>query len=280
MNERNLQHILVYTDFTEVGDNALIHALEIARIFKKQLTVIHAIDENTRFLFKNKNVEEKTENRLNEIAEKLRQNFDGLVHTYSEEGCACKIINSSSERLDAIMVVLGIHPKNKIQYITPKYALKKVKKSRVPYLLIPKAAKEILFYSLVYLPVNNLKESKESANWAAYFGRLNKSEVHFLLPDAGDTGVQNNITYAKKIFKKFDVLFSETKLNCNPISIYNKSRIYLKTANEGVLVLMASRKISFLERIFGTKELNILNSNIQFPVLTIAPREDLYVPCI
>ncbi|MBN2683220.1 MAG: universal stress protein [Bacteroidales bacterium] len=280
MKEKNLQHILVYTDFTEVGDNAVIHAVEIAKIFKKQLTVLHVIDDNTHSLFKNKKTEEKTEQKLNEISEKIKKLFTGEVHTYWEEGCACKIINSTSENLDAVMVVLGVHPKNRIQYITPKYALKKVQKSRVPFLLIPENAKDISVYSKVYLPINHLKETKESANWAAYFGRLNQTEVNFLLPTQSESGVQNNLAYGKKIFKKFELSFSEKEIKCNAIGVYVIAAKFVRTQNDGLLVIMASRKPGFLDKLFGTKELKILNSNNNFPVLTIAPREDLYVPCV
>ncbi|HBS86557.1 MAG: hypothetical protein A2W91_20265 [Bacteroidetes bacterium GWF2_38_335] len=279
MDINKLQHILVYTDFTEVGDNAVKHAAEMARIFNKNLTILHVIDDNTNTLFK-KNTEEKVEQKLEEIAASVRQGCPFEVKTMYEEGCACKIINGTSETIDAVMVVLGVHEKNMIQYITPKYALKKIAKSRIPYLLINKKVEVADLYSTVYLPLTYLKLSKEKSNWAGFFGRLNKSEIRVMIPASDDPGLSNNLIYTRKIFQKFNINHTETKLDCKVNNIDSQSYKYSMLNKKGMVVIMTTAKPSLLEKLLGTRELHFLNRHTSLPVLAIAPRNDLYVPCV
>ena len=67
MEEKHKQ-ILVPTDFSEVGNCAIQHGIELSRIFKNDLTIVHIIDETTKKVFKDKTHEEAAIQELEKIA--------------------------------------------------------------------------------------------------------------------------------------------------------------------------------------------------------------------
>ena len=51
MEDKKNQDILVYTDFTEVGEKSVLWASFLARKFKRNLQIIHVINENSLIYF-------------------------------------------------------------------------------------------------------------------------------------------------------------------------------------------------------------------------------------
>ncbi len=279
MNTSKQQRILAVTDFTEVGDNSITHAVELAKVFNKELTLLHVIDANTKSYFKGKNIEDEVNYKLHNLKVEIEKSSSISVDIYSEEGCVCQVINKTSEIIDAILVVLGVHAKSQVQFMTPKYLLEIFKKSRVPYLVVQdksivKSVDEIV------LPINFLKETKEKASWAAFFGRLAKSKVNVLVPSGDDTAIKNNLLFTEKLFKRFEVEYDIVNTEVNSSKIDKYALKFSIQINAGLLLVMTSKHYTLLDKIFGSKEQYLLTNKDKIPTLCISPRKDLYIPCV
>lgn len=280
MEEKKVRQILVYTDFTTYGDTALKHSITVSKIFKAELNVLHVIDENSyRFFKKKKNIENEVEEKLNTIKNELEKNHQIIVHTHFESGCNCEIINSHAEKVNAMIILVCQHPKNELQYLTARNALKIIRKSRIPYLIIQKETPENSFRNII-VPLNHLKETKELASWASYFGKLNASEIHIILPKATDEYTKNNLSFARKVISQFDAVIHEIRSEKNIFNVWKASLNQSRTLNNPLILCMNSKKQTVLDSLFGSKEIKIISNKYHVPVLIINPRDDLFIPCV
>ncbi len=279
MNEKNKQ-ILVYTDFTQVGKKAIAHAIQITKIFKGDLHLMHIIDDNTYRLFKKKDAEVETKKELERIQTEIKNTHNIDCQTIIEQGCTCEEINSTAEKLSVAIIVLGIHQSNQLQYLTPKNAIKIIKKSRIPFLCVQENTTVENSYDKIILPLNFLKEAKEKVSWAAYFGKLNSAEINILLPVKTDEYINNNLIFAKKFFKQFGVNFSIKHEGKTAFHIDSQAIKYSSKNGKPMVIIINKKKMSLLDYIFGPSEKKFIGNKYNIPVLSLNPRDDLFVPCI
>ena len=280
MEEKKVRQILVYTDFTEYGDTAIKHALTVSKIFQAELNILHVIDDNTYRFFKKKNdIEKEVEVKLLSLKKDIEKNDGIIVHTHFESGCNCEIINSHSEEVNAMIIIVCQHPKNELQYLTARNTLKIIRKSRIPYLLIHRHSPENTFKNII-LPLNHLKETKELASWASYFGKLNNSEIHIILPKETDTYTKSNLTFARKVIGQFNAQIHEKKSDNSIYNVWKGSLNIANTIENSLILCMNSKKPGFFDGIFSPKEVKIISNKHHIPVLLLNPRDDLFVPCV
>lgn len=280
MEENKGQQILVYNDFTEAGEHAVLHGTEMAKIFNKELSVLHVIDDNTKSFFKSKNIEEEVFNELEKIAAKIRDDHNIDVNIYSSDESRCSVINEISQRIDAMMVIMGVHGRNDIQYLTPKYALKIIRNSKVPYFLAQKKIHKNKEYRNVIISVNHLKETKEKISWASYFGKLQNSFIHILIPKENDVQTNNNVLFAKKIFKDFNTEFEtyDTGKSWMKLDVYALN--FAQQFDSVFLIILTTKQYDLFDHIFGSAEQRIISNKYQIPVMCLNARTDLYIPCV
>ena len=279
MSEKNKQ-ILVYTDFTQVGDRAVEHAIQVTKIFKGDMHLMHIIDDNTFRLFKKKNAEEETQKELEKIKAEIKNKHNIDCQIIVEQGCTCEVINSTAEKMNVAIIVLGIHQSNQLQFLTPKNAIKIIKKSRIPYLCVKENTPVENSYDNIILPLNFLKETKEKVSWAAYFGKLNKSSVKIFLPKILDEYIKNNLAFARKLLKQFNVEFTEINSDKSAFNIDIEAIKYSNKLCKCMLIVMNKKSSSFFDNIFGASENKYISNKYNVPVLILNPRDDLYVPCV
>jgi len=74
MTENMNNIVLVPTDFTEVGDNAISQAAEAAKFLNYKVVVLHVIDRNTKTQLKKESQDSKyIEEKLAEIVDHIKQ---------------------------------------------------------------------------------------------------------------------------------------------------------------------------------------------------------------
>lgn len=280
MPEKKVRQILVYTDLTEYGSAAVKHAATISRIFNADLHILHVIDDNTKRLFrKSKNIDNKVVNELEKIKNSLQNNFNQNIITYFESGCNCEIINKYAENNNVMLITICIHPSNELQYLTAKNSLKIIRKSRIPFLIIQKETPDNLFKNII-LPLNHLKETKELASWASYFGKLNNSLINVILPEKIDDYTKNNLLFVRKVAGQFNASLNEIISGKNQYSTWKTAIETGKNLPNSLILCMNSKKENIFDMIFGSKEIKTISNKFHIPVLSLNPRNDLFVPCI
>jgi len=159
MEDSKVQKILIYTDFTEVGEKSVLWGIFLAKKFKKELYIIHVINENSYNYFSKENVKQEANEALLDLSNKINNDYHIKCEFHVEEGCTCTIINSEAERIDAFMILLGTHGKNDPQYLSGSSAIKIIRKSRIPYFVIQKNSPVPDDDKAIVLPMDLRKET-------------------------------------------------------------------------------------------------------------------------
>ncbi|MBP8994574.1 MAG: universal stress protein, partial [Bacteroidales bacterium] len=71
MEDKKNQDILVYTDFTEVGEKSVLWASFLARKFKRNLQIIHVINENSLIYFSKDDTYDEAKEALAALCEDI-----------------------------------------------------------------------------------------------------------------------------------------------------------------------------------------------------------------
>lgn len=280
MEEKKVKQILVYTDFTNQSEAAIKHAIIVTKIFDAELNLLHVIDENTKRFFKTGQTEKQAAGKLEAIKETLSGESDIVIRTHLQEGCNCTIINSLAESLGAVIILMAFHSSNELQYLTVSNSLKIIRKSRIPYLLLNHDLNELNSFKNVVIPINHLKECKETVPWAAYFGKLNGSEIHLLVPKNPDALTKNNLFFARKLYKQYELSFKEIQTDKSIFSITRHSYEYANNIENSFIIIMNTKRYSLFDYIFGPTEKRIISNKYKIPVLSLNPRSDLFIPCV
>ncbi len=280
MKQEKVQQILIYTDFTPLGNKCIEWGIFFAKKFEKELLILHVINDNSYHIFKKNNIEKDVKNKLQEISYNIEKQHKIKCITYFEEGCNCTIINSVAEAHDTFFNIIGVHGKRDPQYLSGQAAIKIIKKSRIPFFCVQRNSKIPSEISPVIMPMDTKKEMKEQTGWVTYLAKNLKTEIEIFLPDIKDNRLKNNIIFCTNFFSKFDLKYSKV---ISPAKYFgfNKSAIdYADKHNSLFMLSMTSKEPSFIDWILDPPEVKTISNKNGIPVFIINPKKDLYIPCI
>ncbi len=178
--------VLATTDFTEISEFTVDHAVTMAKILNGKVLLLHVIDKYTRRMLKREKkpesyVTEKLESLVKEIKEK--HGIECIVEV--RKGKIFKVIADVATQHEALLHFLGTHGKKGIQWIVGSFALKVVKKSKVPVVVIQKPAGEITYKKIIY-PLDLQPGSKQKVKWAKIMHNSAGSHFEIYVENYGD----------------------------------------------------------------------------------------------
>lgn len=274
-----IRTILVYTDLTAVGERSVQWGAYLAEKFKMKLMIVHVINENTYNYFPKNTAEEEVKKVLADYCETIKRDNDIDCEFYVEEGCTCTIINSTAERIDAYLVVLGNHGKNDPQYLSGVSALKIIRKARIPYFVIQKNTPSPNYGRKIVSPIDLSKEAKEKVGWVTYFAKHLDEIIEIVYKPTDDPLLRNNLTFAHNFYDKYELPNNEYAVNRRK----STNELALEFAFDNsckMMVVTTTKEDSIMYKLFGYPETKILSNEKGIPVLCVNPRKDLYIPCI
>lgn len=280
MKDKKVQNILVYTDFTDVGEKSVQWAVFLAKKFKRRIHLIHVINENSYNYFSKESAKEDAKKALMDLSQEIEKNDGIKTDSYVEEGCTCTIINSEAERRDAFLILLGTHGKNDPQYLSGSAVVEIIRKSRIPYFVVQKNSPIPNDNKGVLLPLGVKKEMKEKTGWVTYFSKNIMTSIDIVYRKNDADGVKNNLTFAKHFFDKYKLVSNKHEL---PESRDQLNKLALRFASEnnsGMIVILTTKNENLWTKLFGFPETSIISNSKGIPVLCINPKKDLYIPCI
>ena len=280
MKNKKVQNILVYTDFTEVGEKSVQWAIFLAKKFEKGIHLVHVINENTYNYFSKSNAKEDVKQTLYTYSETIQKDHNIDCNFYTEAGCTCTIINSEAERLDAFLVVLGTHGKNDPQFLSGASTVKIIRKSRIPYFVVQKNSQVPGSAKNIVLPLGVRKEMKEKTGWVTYFAKELLTGIDILYKTSNDKRLSNNILFATRFFDKFNLLNKEYEQKASREKINKIALRYAAEHNCMMLTILTTKNDNLWNKIFGFAESAIIANSKGIPVLCINPKKDLYIPCV
>ena len=262
--------VLVPTDFTEVGDNAVNQAVEAAKFLKFKVVLLHVIDKVTKSQLKKENqADEAVQQKLDEIVAEIRNTHGIEAEGIAKEGSIFTTISEVAQDLGANLLYMGTHGKVGVQHITGSWALKVVTSSPAPVIVVQKRSfKE--GYKNIVLPITSDSGPWEKTKWASYISTQFNSRIHIyqMFGEVIDGAVKQITDYFKQ--NKVEYTIKVTDKNTN----FSKQVIdYSTSINADLIMIMTDPDQSLAKFILGSWDEAIIFNSSQIPVMCINPRK-------
>jgi len=261
---------MVYCDFSESMNDAIVHGLRISQIFKKELCLFHPYPNGE------KESKMDAQRGLGIIIRRLKEDFPSVsISSLTLKGNLQQTINRVAEEYDGIMLILtSENLKKKIQALP--YA-------QIPFLFVKGSHAEYLQYNRLMLPVDYRKVMKDTSLWASYFGRFNQSsiEVYCANEKNGENSsmVKKNRKFIEQLLFKLEVNVSFQEASKASFGLPFDALNRCKQNDFNLMIIPSSQHISLLDLLVGLPETKIINQAGHMPVLCINPKRDMYILC-
>lgn len=258
--------ILVPTDFTKVADNALSHAVRVAKHTDSEIKLIHVVDSADEV--------KATKKIIEDVANRATDWYNVPVSGAIRIGNIFEDIGDAAAELDARLVIMGTHGVNGIQHLVGGYALKVITHSAVPFIVVQELAKDTNYHRIV-VPLDLSKDTKQKLGITARIAELFGSEVKVISPKTSDEFLHNqilrNITFTKKYLSDLNIAHTTEIVDLDG-SFANTVIQYAKKVDADLISIM-SHQTRIFSNIFGeTYQQKILTNDAGIPVIAVNPK--------
>ena len=267
--EESSQIVVVPWDFTQVAENALAHAVKIAKTLNNEIRLLHIVDSGIK-----NNEEMKVRYQLQQIAEMSTTKYGNVVSSDVVKGSIFTDIAEYVNDNNASLVVMGTHGIKGMQKLTGSWALKVIVKSKVPFIVVQDPPDDQEKYHDIVFPIDFKKENKEKIQMGIYMGKYFNSKIHIIVSSDTDQRLlqqtKGNLNFAIKYFMQNNVSFEIHEL---PKGDMAQQAIDFANENKYDLILiMTTKNISFADYVLGASEQYIIANSFKIPVCCVNPR--------
>lgn len=284
MERKTNNNILVPTDFSEIANNAVEHAISIAKAYKNEITLMYVIDEGFfGGLFSsnhNEMVHEAVEARLQKIAADYKNNSGVNINTRIEKGKVYKVIAEIANTENYDSIIMGSSGASGLEQVIGSNASRTIQYAEVPCVVV-KQHSDKDGYKRIVMPIDLSIESRQKVDWAIHIGKKFNSEIHVVYSGSSDEFLE------KKIFANIKMV--ESKLEEKGIKYISKEikdkafenfatevLDYANFANADLILVMTHTEPSISEMVIGTLTQQLVNRSERIPVMCIHPHETGY----
>lgn len=259
--------ILVPTDFTSVGDNALNHAVIVGRAIGAEIHVLHVIHSK-------KNISE-ARLKLDTLASRMLEDHNEKIQTIVRIGSIFEDIDSVATEIDATMIIMGTHGLRGMQFLTGSRALKIVTDSTIPFIIVQEKGISETGYDDIVVPLDLHKETKQKLNLVAAMSKYFDGKVYLVSPGETDEYLKNqldrNINYAKQFLEDRDIPF-EVKITESKSGSFGPAVVeYAKSVNADLICIMNFYENSLMGILGGGYEQQMITNEEQIAVMCLNP---------
>ena len=281
-----IKQILTPVDFSETSQEALEHAIFMAKIFKAKLFFVHVIEpssyqfEMSEMVTLNDKIKKLAYDKLDELATSIHVEH-GIYkpEILIESGNISTQIVEAADKIKASIIVMGTHGISGFaEFFIGSNAYKVVTQAVCPVLTVQKHASKSGFRTIV-LPIDGSHTSRQKVKYAVEFAKHYGSVVHVveLIPDQ-DPATLHKFEVIKKQVNEY--LDAEGIPKKNKLLVgENFAKLSMKYANDNdadLIMIMTEQDESLTGFIMGPSAQQIVNHS-QVPVLSITP-EETYIP--
>lgn len=264
--EKSKKTILVPTDFKQVADYALQHAIRVSSVVGEKITLFHVVPQKADV--------DGAEKLLNEVAQETKEKFGLLPKYVVGVGDVVNEIARISSELNVSMVIMGSESiKGKVD-LGQYWALKVITASKVPFVTIqePPINKR---YDEVVFPIDFTVENKEKHSWISYFSDYYVSRFHLIKPNVSDpelvAKIDLNMASAVKCLDEKGARYEVYTVDGN--KPYAEEVLDLAVnIRADLIVIMTTRKHDDGTFVVEPHEQSIIAKAGHIPVMSINPR--------
>jgi len=270
--ENNALRLLIPWDFTPVAENALKYAVKIGSLTTSAtVELIHVIESGGLFA-KGKLSEKEAIEKLKEEYNRIKGTYGIEVKTTVMEGNIFHTISDHASDTNADLVIMGTHGIKGVQKLTGSWALKVIAGSSVPFLVVQDTPREKRVFEHVVMPLDFSFDEKAKLQWAIKVSVQYKSQIHIIIPNAFDAGVQKkvnyNLAFARKHLESYNIpyeIHSAGKGNKFQDEIINLAQ----DIEADLILIMTSGSLDFTDYVFGAQEQHVIANEAKIPVMCI-----------
>jgi len=265
--EKNV--LLVTWDFTQMSENALLHAIKLSRNVENKIRLAHVIKSGDSV------IRAEAEIRMKKDIARIQEEYKLLCESVILEGSLFSAITEYLREGDSLMVIMGTHGIKGLQKYFGSYALKVIVGSEVPFIVVHDKPGNMERYSNIVFPIDFKSENKEKLQWAIYLGKYFNCKVHLFKAPVSDSSlvkkvnvnlnfairflIQNNLDYEIHTAKKYN-------------SFGKELLAYSKEINADLILITTTKHITFLDYLFGASEQYIIDNPMGIPVMCVNPK--------
>jgi len=280
----DIKKILVPTDFSETAGNALRLAIQIAKINRAEIMLLHIVTpfditykmqriyvKSDQQPFCNKAVK-ATENELKKIAKEITEKELIKVECIIKvELIIDEIICDVAEKEKADLVVMGTHDtKGARTFFAGKNAYLVMHYAECPVLTIPKKTDKQGLKNII-LPIRLESNSRQKVDYAVHIARLFDSTVFIIgYTDDKNKSKQNKVEqYVNQVAN----YLSKLNIKCKSISTFSENFIkeileYSRKNKADLIVIMKKHDFTLNQLVKGTYSKQFVNHS-EIPILSI-----------
>jgi len=261
--------ILVPTDFTNVGDTAISHAIKIATTIGSEVHVMHVVGK--------KEAAADAKIKLQFLKERVKEEKGFDIETILRIGTIFEDIVDYSVEIDATLIVMGTHGKRAMQFLSGTRALKIVTDSKVPFIIVQEKDIDENGYDRIVVPFDLHKNTKQKLKVASSMAKYFNSKVYVVSPSEKDEFLSKqltqNLNYAKKYFTDRDINI-EIKILATKNSGFVAELIDFSQEVEADLIsIMNFHEGSLMSFFGGSYEEKVITNKHHIPVLCLNPMD-------
>ena len=274
MDEKNKDAVLVPIDFTDVSEFAIDHAIEIAKISRRKIYLLHVVSKRITS-GKLMLLQETLDNHISGIMKRTRLKVSYLL----VEGNIFTTISEVAGKVGAEFIVMGMHGKKGVQHIVGSYAYKVVKSSKIPVLLV-KHMHHHVGYKNIVLPINFSKKRvhkiAEAKKFARYFDATIRifgfQSTHNKAKIINKEALLNSV---REVFNKENIRVT-IDLLVNPG--YDWAEALMKYAEDidADLIMMVADNPGRIQDMFSSNATERIIDKADVPILAVAPIEKFH----
>ncbi len=262
--------ILVPTDFTKVADNAMSHAMRLAKHTGAEVYLLHVVA--------NQDETEVTRRKL-ELEQQRAQAMESevRVHKLVRVGSIFDDIGDAAAEIDANLIVMGTHGMRGMQFITGSRALRVITSSNVPFVVVQERPIKEGGYDSIVVPLDLHKETRQKLTVVAEMARTFNSKVHLIVPKEEDEflhkQLQNHIKFANQYLDERGIKH-DAVIASEDSGDFVKAVIKHAVSVDADLIAIKNLAQGNIFGVLGVPyEQEVITNEAQIPVMCMNPRE-------
>lgn len=282
--------ILVPTDFSEVANNALNHAVAIAKTYGNEILLMHIVEESfLGSIFGSKNsikegiVGQMLQDKLDELCKGIDEKHGVKAKGIIREGRIYKTILEAAEEFDLDSIVMGTHGAEGLERIVGSNSSRVIAQSPVPVVVVKDKPIGEGYKNIVF-PVDLTLESKQKTWWAIHLAKKFDSTIHIIGEHESDEFLRRklvaNLSSIEDVLTKNNVKWTSKILDNEkyPDKFYLDTIHFAEEINADLIMIMTQQEKVFSEYLIGSYAQQIVNFQSKTPVMCIVPRDTGLVP--
>ncbi|MEZ4757631.1 MAG: universal stress protein [Flavobacteriales bacterium] len=267
---QQLRKIIVPTDFTSVAENALNHAITLAKHSSAEVFLLHVVAKQSEV--------EDARKRLAGMVEGLRDTAGNVaLHKLVRVGSIYDDIGDAAAEVDADLIVMGTHGMRGMQFITGSRALRVITSSPVPFIVVQERSIKANGYDSIVVPLDLHKETRQKLTLVADMAKHFQSKVHLIVPKEGDEflhkQLENHLRFADQYLRERGITYDATIADEDSDNFVKAVVRHAVKVDADLIAIMNLAQGNIFGVLGVPYEQEVITNEAHIPVMCMNPRE-------